>query len=375
MRVLFVQGAAERAGAEVALLGRLRHLPDHGIEPVVAMLADGPFVAEVRDAGFRVVRPTGSTPRLREPRMVAAAVRAVAAAARRADAAVLEGVGEKMAFVAGWAARLAGRSCVFSLHDAPRRSVSASAVQLAAMSGRRDAVVVPSHWMAREFHRAWRLEPHVVPNALAVDELPTRAVDVRGTAGWPSDSLVVGLFGRLVRWKGHEVLLRAAARLATTVPRARFLIAGGTLYGWERGYADHLTALTQHLGLTERVWFTGHRTDALGLMAGCDVVCHCSLEPEPFGVVIIEGMALGRAVVATRTGGPEELIADGRTGLLVAPGDEVVLERTIAELAADPRRRERLGADGRTVALRDYDSARLAGSLAAIYRQAAGLRP
>jgi glycosyltransferase involved in cell wall biosynthesis len=370
VRVLFLQGAGERAGAEVALLGRMRHLPERGIEPVVAMLADGPFCEEVLRAGFPVIRLGAAPPRVRDIRRVPGTVRAVAAAARSVDAAVLEGVGEKMSFFAGWAARLAGCACVFSFHDAPRRDVASTMVQLAAATGRRDAIVVPSRWMADEFRRAWRFTPEVLPNTVDTERLPTQACDVRAAARWPEEAVVAGLFGRLVRWKGQEVFLRAAAR----VPEARFLIVGGTLYGWERGYAARLRALAGELGLRNRVWFAGHREDALELMAGCDIVCHCSTEREPFGVVVIEAMALGRAVVATRTGGPEEIIADGRTGLLVDPGDEAALAGTLTALAGDPERRGRLGAEARRAARRDYDADRVADAVALVYRRAAERR-
>jgi glycosyl transferase family 1/glycosyl transferase family 4 len=366
LRVLFVQGAGERAGAEVALLARMRHLPEHGIEPVVAMLADGPFLEEVRGAGFPVVRLGAAPPRVRDIRRIPGTVRALAAAARTVDAAVLEGAGEKMSFFAGWAARLAGCGCVFNLQDPPRRNGASTLVQLVAATGRRDAVVVPSRWMADEFRRAWGFSPEVVPNALVTERLPTRARDVRAAAGWPEEAVVAGLFGRLVRWKGHEVFLRAAAR----VPEVRFMVVGGTLYGWERDYPGRLRALAGELALGRRVSFTGHREDALELMAGCDIVCHCSTAPEPFGMVVIEAMALGRAVVATRTGGPEEIVADGRTGVLVDPEDEGALAGAVAGLAGDPALRARLGAQARAAARRDYDARRVADALAGIYRRA-----
>jgi glycosyltransferase involved in cell wall biosynthesis len=298
-----------------------------------------------------------------------AAVRGVVSAARRLDAHVIEGCGEKMSLLAGWAARGVGCTCVHNLQDPPRRDTESAIVQLGALAGRRDAIVVPSRWMARAFRRAWRVRPDVIPNSVIVEELPARGSDVRRLAGWPRDSLVVGLFGRLVAWKGVEVLLQAAARLADSNHSIRFLVAGGTLYGWEPEYRRRLGELTRELGVAERVHFTGHREDALGLMAGCDAVCHCALAPEPFGMVVLEAMALAKPVIASRTGGPEELIEHGRTGILVAPGDDRTLANEISALARSAERRRELGVAARSVVHRDFASAAVGPALNQLYRR------
>jgi glycosyltransferase involved in cell wall biosynthesis len=299
----------------------------------------------------------------------------VAAAARRFDADVIEGCGEKMSVLSGWAARAARLGSVYSLQDRPRRSLGAAAVQLAAMSGRHDAVIVPSRWMAREFRTRLGLRAMVVPNTVVLEDLPRSPADVRGEAGWAADSVVVGLFARLVAWKGAEVFLGAAARVADAHPRARFLIAGGTLYGEEPDFPGRLRRLARELGMAERVHFTGHREDVLAVMHGCDVICHCSLEPEPFGMVVIEAMAIGKPVLASRAGGPEEIVEHGRSGILVDPGDEQALAGEIAALLADPARRRALGDAGRDRARRAFSSEVTGERLAGLYRGVAAGRP
>ncbi|HEX8074047.1 MAG TPA: glycosyltransferase family 4 protein, partial [Thermoleophilaceae bacterium] len=367
IRVLFVQGAGVRSGAERALLARIRHLPEHGVEPVVAFLSDGPFRAEVEQSGVATVL-LPEAPRVRQPARLPGAVLRLAGAARRERAEVLEGCGEKMSLLAGWAARAAGRGCVYNLQDAPRRSLEATVVQLGAAAGRHDAVVVPSRWMARSFRRLG-LRPRVIPNAVVLEDLPGRSLDIRGPAGWDSAALVVGLFGRLVAWKGAEVMLGAARRVLGDHPETRFLVVGGTLYGQEPDYEPRLRAQARELGLAERLHFAGHREDALALMAGCDAVCHCSIEREPFGMVVLEAMALGKPVVATRTGGPEEMIDHGRTGMLVDPGDEPALAAAIDSLVRDPGARAELGRAARAEARDRFDSAAVGASLAALYRE------
>jgi glycosyltransferase involved in cell wall biosynthesis len=344
-------------------VGRLRHLDEHGIEPVVAFLADGPFRAEVERAGVRTLR-LADAPRLRRSWALPGRVRELVRAVRREDADVIEACGEKMAVLAGWAARAARVPCVYNLQDGPLRDAPAGLVQAAALAGRHDAVVVPSAWMAARFRRAG-VRARVIPNALVLADLPVARPAEDGDAGRP---LTVGHFGRLVAWKGADVLLRAAGAL----PDARFLLVGGALYDREPGYESRLTDLAEELGLTPRVRFAGHREDALALMAECDVVCHCAIEPEPFGMVVLEAMALGLPVVASRTGGPAELLDHGRTGVLVPPGDPAALGAELAALAGDPDRRRRLGEAARAEARERYGSEAIAPTLAELYRDVSG---
>src|SRR4051794_40298874 len=137
LRVLFLQGAGVRAGAERALLARLRHLPEHAIIPAVAFMADGPFRAEVERADVETLL-LREAPQLRELTRVPAAVRAVEHTLREQRIDAIEGCGEKMSVLAGWAGRLAGVPTVYTPQDRPRRDRHATAAQLAALSGRHD---------------------------------------------------------------------------------------------------------------------------------------------------------------------------------------------------------------------------------------------
>jgi glycosyltransferase involved in cell wall biosynthesis len=102
-------------------------------------------------------------------------------------------------------------------------------------------------------------------------------------------------------------------------------------------------------------------------MAGCDIVVHCSLRPEPLGMVVPEAMALGRAVVASRTRGPEEVVAQGRTGMLVPPGDERALAATISALVADGELRARLGTAGEAEVRANRSASVMAEKFAQLY--------
>lgn len=369
LRVLVVQGGAERAGGERVMLGLVRRLPAHGVEPTVAFAADGPFVDEVRAAGVPVVRLAASA-RLRQPHRLPAVVRGIADAARGFD--VLHANGEKMAVLTAWAARRAGLPAVSWLHDEPLRGPGPFAVHVALRLAPRTTWVACSSWMAQAFERRLRVPVQAIRNGLDLASRPAEAVDPRSVAGWPSDAEVATFVGRLQRWKGVDVFLEAAAAVAPHHPTARFLVVGAALFGWERRYAERLPALAADLGVADRVHFTGHRPDAVALMGGSDVVVHASRRPEPFGMVVVEAMAEGRAVVATRTRGPEEIIDAGRTGLLVPPGDPHALAAAVRRLLEDPEARAELGRQAREAAHRDFSADAMAARFADLHRQLAG---
>jgi glycosyltransferase involved in cell wall biosynthesis len=368
LTVLFVQGTGERAGAEVALLGRLRHLPEMGIRPTVAFLEDGPFREEVERGGTATVLLRTEAPRARAAWRLPRVVSQIARHARGHGFDVVEACGEKMSLLVGVGARGAGPATVFNLQDAPLRDARAALIQVAGRLGRHDAVVVPSAWMAEQFARKLRYRPRVVPNGVVADDAPPAPADVAAATGWPADAVTVGLFGRLVGWKGAEVLVRAAAALRDEGADMRFLVVGGTLFGEEPQFPARLRDLIRDLGLEGHFHLAGHHAEPRALMAACDIVAHCSTRPEPFGVVVVEAMLLGRPVVATREGGPGEIVEDGEDGLLTPGGDAVALAVALRRLAGDPQLRARLGEAGRRRARERYTARAIAGPLAELYR-------
>lgn len=367
--ILYVQGAAERAGAERILLTLLRHLDRDRFRPVVAFCARGPFIDEVAAAGAEVLElpPVG---RLRDVTRFRSTVAALAEAIESVDADLVQATGEKMSAYAGWAARRTGRPCVFWLHDAPGTSAAAWLTQLSMAATPRAATVACAAWLAKSFSRRLRMRAQFVHNGIDVAELPKRwcaRSAILADAGWDDDAVIFGHFARLERWKGTEEFLRAAATVAVRAPRVRFLVVGGTLYGREETHARRLPLLARELGLGSRVRFCGYRADALELMASADVVVHSSLRPDPFPMVVLEAMGLGVPIVATRTRGPEEAIAHVRTGLLVPPGDVDALAEAMSSLATNDVARRRLGAAARSTVMERFTADRMAARFGELY--------
>lgn len=148
------------------------------------------------------------------------------------------------------------------------------------------------------------------------------------------DQRTFGIIGSLRERKGHRVFLRAAARVMRAVPGARAFVIGEAAPK-DAAYRQELLHLAADLGIQDRVTFTGFRSDVKELIQLLDVVAVPSVKPEPFGRVIIEAMAMGKPVVASRAGGPPEIITHEENGLLVPPHEDEPLAGAIARLLSD----------------------------------------
>jgi glycosyltransferase involved in cell wall biosynthesis len=181
----------------------------------------------------------------------------------------------------------------------------------------------------------------------------------------------VGLVATFARWKGHRTFLEALAMLPPSLS-VRGYVVGGPVYETERSQVtlDELRAEAATLGLGSRIGFTGFVPDSAPAIRALDIVVHASTDPEPFGLVIAEAMACGKAVVASESGGAAELVTSGIDTLVHAPGDARGLARRIEEMASDPALRRRLGHAARATAERCFARRRLASEFIAVYQSA-----
>ena len=198
------------------------------------------------------------------------------------------------------------------------------------------------------------------------------ALDLAAVCGLPPDHglIRIGLVATFARWKGHEVFLSAIARLAGTHPIRAYVI-GGPVYqttGSQRS-REELDAYASGLGLRGVVGFTGHGADVPAAMRALHVVVHASTSPEPFGMVIAEAMAAGRAVVAVRDGGSRELFEDGVDALGHQMANTTDLARQLSRLVEDVALREALGAAARRTAERRFSANRMACEFRQVYAE------
>ncbi len=169
---------------------------------------------------------------------------------------------------------------------------------------------------------------------------------VRKELGISDCGSVVGIVGRLTPWKGQREFLRAAAIVSEQIPETRFLIVGDTTFG-STEYKAELCRITEEMGLSSKVIFTGFRTDVSELIAAMDLCVLSSVLPDPCPLVLFDYMASGKPVVATKLGGAPEIVENGKNGFLVDPSrtDEFA-DRMIA-LLKDRQLRERISSAAR----------------------------
>jgi len=196
----------------------------------------------------------------------------------------------------------------------------------------------------------------MVHNGIIPEEKAAPGERERTRAAWgvPARVPLVGMVGRLVDWKGPDYFIEAAAIVAAGIPEARFMLVGDAIFG-EKSYVEELKAMAVAHGLRERMIFTGFRDDVEDIIAAADVLVHASVLPEPFGLVLIEAMAQGLPVVATRGGGVGEIVEDGATGVLVPPRDAAAMADAISGLLREPARARAMGDAGRKVAIERFD--------------------
>lgn len=217
----------------------------------------------------------------------------------------------------------------------------------------------------------------IIPNAVDLTEFdgPVDVTAVRSELGVPPAAPLIGMFGRIAPWKGQHVFVEALDLLIAQHPTVHGVIVGAAEGESGAAYARTVQARVQALGLAERVHLVGFRHDVPRLLAAVDCVAHCSVEPEPFGRVIIEGMAAGRPVVATAAGGAAEIVTDGVDGLLTPPGDAAALAHALSRLLVNPDEARRLGQAGRATVAQRYEVTAHVAAVQAFYARLAAASP
>jgi glycosyltransferase involved in cell wall biosynthesis len=194
------------------------------------------------------------------------------------------------------------------------------------------------------------------------------ADDVRGELGIAPGARVVGIVGNIKLWKGQEVVVRAIAKLQAEFPDLVCLLIGDTSPS-DAAYHDRIRTLIRESGLERAVLITGHRSDVPNYIDVLDVMIHASIDPEPFGRVLLEGMALRKPLVASDGGAVPEIVAHGETGLLFKPGDPDALAAALATLLRDPARARAMGEAGRERLVAHYSIRRNVERTQAVYEQ------
>jgi glycosyltransferase involved in cell wall biosynthesis len=230
------------------------------------------------------------------------------------------------------------------------------------VAGLTDMVISDSEQIRREVIRLRMIPAHKIRTVSSGIDLRRFAVEpeVISPEGRASASLIVGTIARLIPAKGLPELLQAAVEIIRVSPTVQFVIVGD---GPERMTLERQII---DLGLSAHVSLLGSQPDILRLLYTFDVFV-LSSRSEGRPVVLMEAMAAGRPIVATRVGGVGELLTHNESGLLVPPGSIKDLTQALLTLLQDSDRRRALGKAARQVAFQQLSLARMAASVEAIY--------
>lgn len=373
------------SGGEIALARLVEHLRARGVDNHVACGGEGPLAAGLRERGVPVhVRPLpaalarGRRASLRGPAtitplpaLVAHAAR-TARLARRLGADVLHTSSMRAHLYGLLAGRMARIPVVAHIRDDLGDLGTGLAAVVRAVLRRLPAAVVGCSAGVLESAgidpRRATVVYSGVPLAAVVAAGPGRREPGEPAGG---DAVVVGMVARIAPWKGQHVFLEAAEAMARRRPDVRFRIVGAPLFG-EEGYLHRLEHLAGQEALAGRVEFTGFIADPTAEYDRMTVAVACSVQPEPFGQVVVEAMARGRAVVAPAEGGPAEVITSGSDGLLVRPRDPAALAEGVLVLLDDAGLRRRLGANAAETVRARFTVEASAERFAAVLRRVTG---
>ncbi len=340
-------------GAESMLQSILEGAAEGPFEFELVFFGDGPWARELADEGFAVtVLDAG---RLRQLLRFAAAVRRLAAIMRARRPALILNWSAKTQLYGSCAALLAGMSSrvLWWQQSIP----DGSALDRAATMLPARAILCYSEAAARAQRR---MRPVRDTFPIAAGSAVPRSAGHPAAIELPAGVPVVGIVGRLEPWKGQDRLLRAQALLRARGRDLHCLIVGGDAWELSPEYAASLPHLVTELGLEGHVTMTGQVPDAGPYIERMDVLVNAS-DPEPFGIVLLEGMARGVAVLAVDSGGPSEFIANMTTGVLAPSGEPEALADALETLIDSPELRARLAVAGRESFLRDYTDVAMRG--------------
>ncbi len=364
INVLYLSDSGDLAGGgELSLLELVEALPASSVNPLVVCPGEGALPAGLRARGIQV--EVLRFPDWRRARLfaLAPALSRLAALVRRHRISLIHvnSIG-RMTFYAGLVGRWRGVPVLWH-------------VRVGDSGGWRDRIlarlvtriVVNSDAVARRFSgcpgaRVTRIHNGVDLGRFTPGPPPP---DLRAALGLPPGAPVVGSVGRFVAYKGYDHLLDAAQLAQEKIPEAHWVLVG------DGGLRGALEEQRRALGLERVVHFAGWQPRVAEHLALFDLFALPSLG-EHFGRVLLEAMAMAKAVVATDAGGVPEIVLDGETGLLVPPADPAAIAEAVVTLLQDPVRAARMGEAGRRRVAAEFSLSRHVEAVEALYREVRG---
>ncbi len=362
LKVLFLSSSSDLYGSSKILLEVIRIYKKTGLTPIVLLPGPGPLAEELKAEGFIVriqnlgilrrkyVNPAGLLNRLSKNLK----------AYRFLDELHSEFKFElvysnTLAVIVGayWAKRN-NLPHIWHIHEilpGPIPLVKLLSKMIDSSTPRPIVVseAVSSHWKSK----LKLAKPKVIHNGIPYDEFLKAYPNAKSELGLPVDKLIITMIGRINPGKGQSFFLEMASRISKTYPQCHFVLVGDPFPGYEH-IQDEIRMAIKANSLEEKVSDLGFRTDIPKVLAATDIFVLPSILPDSFPTVILEAMASGIPVVATRSGGASEMVLDGETGFLIPIGDVDKGIQALSNLIENEAMRLEMGKAGRARVLTEY---------------------
>lgn len=384
MKILFINHNADLYGASRSLLRMCTRLVKEGHRVEVVLPDSGPLI----DALERVGATCRQMPalaiidrqsmrswhgRIRLLCRLVVSPWALARLIRRFDADLVH-TNVSVIVSSGLAARIARRPHVLHIREFYDEFASLWKIYRRYLMTTSDRILCVSNAVAHQFPASQRIK--ILHNGFPAEEFktpsPERIAAFRNHLGVTPEVRLIGLPGRIkLKRKGQETFVEAAALFADQFPDVRFAIIGAPFAGNE-DHLGYLVEMTRRLRINDRVLFAGEWPDMLAAYANLDIVVLASGQPEPFGGVVIEAMAMGKPVIGTAIGGTPEQITDGKTGCLVPANDASAMAVALKNLLSNHAARKSMGEAARAEYERKFDFDRFYAELIQHYQSVLG---
>lgn len=350
-RIAYVSTTSELGGAEISLTTLIGGLDRDRFDPVVALPMQGPLFERLEGLGVPVHIVPMETRRRRHP--------VAFWRTQRGLARWICDVGADLVHVNSFwapefavpAAKHANRPVVYHCRDFYPHL---DPVRLRAFRQCDALIAISQSVLDTVLQHDPLLPVELIHNPVNLDlyDRDSPACEFRNLPGW-ENAQIVGIASRISPEKGQLEFVRAMRKVADHYLTARFLIVGGDQFTHSDDYHQKVREEADRLGITDRLHFTGFVDSMPPVFKAMDVCVLASLS-EPFGRIIIEAMAAGTAVVATCSGGPQEIITHGVNGILVEPGNVDEISTAVLALLNNPGQRHSLATEGRRLVEREY---------------------
>jgi glycosyltransferase involved in cell wall biosynthesis len=388
LRVLYLDHTAKIGGGEIALVNLLRHLDRSVVFPIALLFMEGPLrerlvgccdthVIPLADSALTAKKDGlgwRSLFQLRASLSVLLQIWRVVRFARKMEIDLIHTNSLKADVIGGIAARIAGIPVVWHVRDRIEADyLPKIVVRVFRFLSQHlpDFVIANSSATLASLHLNGKRKSATVDANGRVVHDGCNVVSIKDGSDSVKTTVRIGLVGRISPWKGQDIFIKAAAVLKRKHPEAKFEIIGAPLFS-EREYEADLRKLCDELKVNDTVEFAGFVENAPRRIAELDIVVHASTTGEPFGQVIIEGMAEQKPVVATNGGGVPEIVQDGITGLLVPMGDALRMAEAIDYLLTHPDKATEMGVRGRERVQAHFTIQKTARMVEAVYGEVFG---